>query len=57
MLKSSGVRAYKRAGLKTTAEIAKAIRGETFYISNLTTAARYKRLKGKKAMFEDVNLD
>ena len=57
MLKSSGVRTYKRGGLKTTAEIANAIRGGTFYISCLMTAERYKRLKGKKAMFEGVNLD
>ena len=57
MLKSSGVRTYKRGGLKTTAEIANAIRGGTFYISCLMTADRYKRLKGKKAMFEGVNLD
>ena len=52
MLKSSGVRTYKRGGLKTTAEIANAIRGGTFYISCLMTAERYKRLKDKKAMFE-----
>ena len=57
VLKSSGARTYKRGGLKTTDDIAKAIRGGTFYISCLMTAERYKRLKGKKAMFEGVNLD
>ena len=57
MLKSNGVLAYKTEGLKTRAEIANAIRGGTFYISCLMTAERYKRFKGKKAMFEGVNLD
>ena len=57
MLKSSGVQTYKKGGLKTTDDIAKAIRGGTFYISCLMTAERYKRLTGKKVMFEGVDLE
>ncbi len=51
------VQTHKKGGLKTTDDIAKAIRGGTSYIWCLMTAERYNRLKGKKPMFEGVNLD